>query len=116
MSCGTAQTFCPDCGKWYNTDCGHKCPSPGAGIGFKLTRDSSLELLQREFLEAHNEWVETVVEWILKEIDDTDVPSDEGNSDALKYNLVHLVRDGKDYVRYQYLPVQDDEIESWNLQ
>jgi len=49
MSGGTAQTFCGDCGKWYNTDCGHKCPSPGERKGFSMTeQDTLFSLPKRE--------------------------------------------------------------------
>jgi hypothetical protein len=37
-----------------------------------------------------------IVEWIVKNVDDRDVPSDEGNGKALVYNLVHLALDGRD--------------------
>jgi len=53
-------------------------------------------------------------QWIIENIDDQIVPSDEGNDDALTFNLVHLLRgDGQ---KYEYLPEQDKEIESWNLE
>ncbi len=41
------------------------------------------------------------------------VPSDEGNDDALLYNLIHLIDDGKDFEPYSYLPKQDKEILSF---
>jgi len=56
-----------------------------------------------------------LIEWIKENIDSTDIPNDEGNSDALIYNLVHLALDGKGYKKYKYLPEQDEEIESWHL-
>ena len=50
-----------------------------------------------------------LIEWIVKNVDESIVPMDEGNGDALVYNLVHLaLGDGK---KYNYQPEQDDEIE-----
>jgi len=51
--------------------------------------------------------------WIIENIDEMVVPSDEGNGDALIYNLVHLIRG--DNRRYDYKPNQDDELKSWGL-
>jgi hypothetical protein len=49
--------------------------------------------------------------WIIENIDDTIVPADEGNADALVFNIVHLLMG--DRIRYNYLPEQDKEIETW---
>lgn len=60
---------------------------------------------------------EIIVDWILKEIGDSIVPADEGNADALVYNMVHLARYGwGNFKLYNYEPEQDEEIKSWNLQ
>lgn len=48
-------------------------------------------------------------EWIIENIDETVVPNDEGNADALVYNLIHLLRG--DNRKYDYQPEQDKEIE-----
>lgn len=53
---------------------------------------------------------EEIVQWIVKNVFDGVVPADEGNTDALVYNLIHLViGDGKFYL---YLPEQDAEIKA----
>ena len=50
-------------------------------------------------------------EWIIANITARIVPSDEANGEALVFNLVHLIRgDGE---RYQYIPMQDEEINNW---
>jgi hypothetical protein len=54
--------------------------------------------------------VERIVRWIVKNVDELVVPDDEGNGDALVYNLVHLAREGKIYRRYAYEADQDEEI------
>lgn len=50
-------------------------------------------------------------DWIIENIDETVVPRDEGNADALVYNLIHLLRG--DVQAYNYLPEQDEEVEAW---
>jgi hypothetical protein len=59
--------------------------------------------------------LDTIERWILATVDDRVVPSDEGNGDALKYNLIHLLRDGPAYRRYEYADDQDAEIAAWGL-
>jgi hypothetical protein len=51
--------------------------------------------------------------WILNEVSAAVVPSDEGNEEALIYNLIHLLRDGRDFEPYSYKPEQDAELASW---
>jgi hypothetical protein len=52
-------------------------------------------------------------QWIIKNVEESVVPSDEGNGPALVYNLVHLLRGtGK---TYNYLPDQDEELRSWGI-
>ncbi len=58
---------------------------------------------------------EIIVAWILENVDASDVPADEGNDEALLYNLVHLAQDGKEYEQYAYKPHQDKEIKSWEM-
>jgi len=53
---------------------------------------------------------EEIVRWIVENVDELVVPGDEGNGDALVYNLVHLARAGKDYRPYCYEADQDKEI------
>lgn len=55
-------------------------------------------------------------EWIISTVTADDVPHDEGNSEALVYNLVHLLMDGREYRRYNYEPDQDAELRSWGLE
>jgi hypothetical protein len=51
--------------------------------------------------------------WIIANVNTNVVPNDEGNSDALVFNLIHLLRgDGE---RYDYKPEQDAELETWRL-
>lgn len=51
--------------------------------------------------------------WVIENIDSSVVPGDEGNSEALVFNLVHAIRgDGEEY---DYSAHQDDEIKSWGL-
>jgi hypothetical protein len=57
-----------------------------------------------------------MIEWVKNNITCRNIiPNDEENDDALIYNLVHFILDGKYYQHYDYLPEQDAEIESWNL-
>lgn len=64
---------------------------------------------------------EIIVAWLKDTVAGHEVvPMDEGNSDALIYNLVHLAQDGDDYEGgsygpYNHEPHQDAEIKSWNL-
>jgi|WetSurSiteA1Bulk_404760.scaffolds.fasta_scaffold616298_1 hypothetical protein len=51
-----------------------------------------------------------IIEWIVQNISADDVPGDEGNTEALIYNLVHLAKEGKNYHHYDYEPEQDLEI------
>jgi len=57
-----------------------------------------------------DEVFDNIIEWIVQNVSATDVPADEGNTEALIYNLIHLARDGKDYHPYNYEPEQDLEI------
>ena len=50
-------------------------------------------------------------QWVIENVDESLVPSDEGNGDALAYNLIHKILGDGD--RYDYLPTQDMEIETW---
>ncbi len=52
-------------------------------------------------------------QWAIETIDETVVPGDEGNSQALVYNIVHLIRG--DGLKYNYLDEQDRELESWGI-
>ncbi|HBF43023.1 MAG TPA: hypothetical protein DDW42_05215 [Desulfobacteraceae bacterium] len=53
-------------------------------------------------------------QWVIETIDETVVPNDEGNPEALIYNLVHLIRgDGQ---KYDYQDYQDRELESWGIE
>lgn len=54
-----------------------------------------------------------IEQWILDNVNETVVPSDEGSAEGLVYNLIHLLRDGKGYRRYNYQPDQDAEIARW---
>lgn len=55
----------------------------------------------------------TLIErWIIENVNSDDVPSDEGNTEALVYNLVHKLREGKSYRRYRYEQDQDIELTS----
>ena len=49
--------------------------------------------------------------WAIENIDDTAVPLDEGNGEALLFNIVHLIRG--DATKYSYKPEQDKEINLW---
>jgi hypothetical protein len=53
---------------------------------------------------------ESIIEWIVLNVSANDVPGDEGNDDALVYNLVHNAM--KDDKQYTYLPEQDAEIKA----
>jgi hypothetical protein len=51
--------------------------------------------------------------WIIENVDASVVPDDEGNTEALIYNLLQLLRHGRDGFedrKYNYLPEQDAEI------
>lgn len=50
--------------------------------------------------------------WVIENINERIVPSDEGNGDALIYNIIHLMRG--DYDKYNYLPHQNDEIMAYS--
>ena len=60
-----------------------------------------------------NEEKEKFEQWIIENVSDQDVPSDEGNTEALIYNLVHHVRG--DNKRYDYQWEQDEEVTSWGI-
>jgi len=53
--------------------------------------------------------------WIIENVTAKDVPNDGGNSEALIFNLVHLLRDGPDYDHYDYQAHQDAELRSWGV-
>lgn len=54
--------------------------------------------------------------WIIDNVDETLVPGDEGNGDALLYNLMQRLRHGKGEEQlYNYLRGQDLEIEAWRF-
>lgn len=55
---------------------------------------------------------ETIIRWIVQNVDDREVPLDEGNGDALVYNLVQLARHGRPYEGYHYKEEQDQDINS----
>ena len=51
--------------------------------------------------------------WIIQNVNASIVPIDEGNDEALMYNLIHLLRG--DNRLYEYQPDQDIEIQSWGI-
>jgi hypothetical protein len=53
-----------------------------------------------------------IVRWIVLNVDANVVPGDEGNGDALIYNMVHLAKEGPTYRHYDYDELQDAEIEA----
>jgi hypothetical protein len=53
-----------------------------------------------------------IIEWIIKNVSSNVVPADEGNGDALVYNLVHLAAYGSGFNHYDYEPKQDAEIKA----
>lgn len=53
-----------------------------------------------------------IIEWIIKNVTTNVVPGDEGNEEALVYNLVHLAAYGSGFRYYDYEPEQDAEIKS----
>ena len=56
------------------------------------------------------------VEWIKEHLMSRKVvPNDEGNEDALIYNIVHNILDGPDFAPYNYESEQDKELASWNM-
>ena len=56
------------------------------------------------------------VEWVKNDLQSYKViPRDEGNEDALIYNIVHNIMDGPDFRPYNYEPEQDKEIKSYAL-
>ncbi len=61
-------------------------------------------------MELSPEEKERFVAWVIAHVDERIVPCDEGNSAALIYNLVHLIRG--DQEKYDYRPHQNDELES----
>lgn len=56
---------------------------------------------------------EIVVRWIIDNVDSSVVPLDEGNGDALIYNLVGLARHGPGYRPWDYADDQQREVDSW---
>jgi hypothetical protein len=63
---------------------------------------------------TNKEEIILIARWIMTHVDETVVPPDEGNGDALRYNLIHLLREGRNYRRYNYEPDQDNEISSYD--
>ncbi len=57
-----------------------------------------------------------IARWIMNNVSAEDVPPDEGNSDALRYNLVSLALCDRPYRAYDYKPDQDGELEHWAKQ
>lgn len=53
-----------------------------------------------------------IIEWIIKNVSSDVVPADEGNGDALVYNLVHLAAYSSGFRHYDYEPEQDAEIKA----
>jgi hypothetical protein len=53
--------------------------------------------------------------WVIENVDDTIVPTDEGNGRALAYNIIQRLRHGRgrEVRLYNYEPDQDAEIASW---
>ena len=61
------------------------------------------------------QWQKEIFEkWVLANVDETVVPADEGNPEALIYNLIHLIRG--DGLKYDYLDEQDRELEDWGIE
>lgn len=56
---------------------------------------------------------EIIIRWIVQNVDAWDVPMDEGNDEALKYNLIQLAKHGKEYTKYDYKPEQDQELRDY---
>lgn len=52
-------------------------------------------------------------QWVIENIDANIVPCDEGNSEALVFNLVHAIRG--DHEQYDYQDHQDEEVRSWGF-
>lgn len=54
-------------------------------------------------------------QWVIENINDNNniVPPDEGNGDALIFNLVHAIRGDNEC--YNYTTFQDEELKSWGL-
>ena len=52
-------------------------------------------------------------QWIKENVAYGTVPNDEGNEDALIFNLVHSIRG--DNQKFNYKPEQQAEIASWGL-
>jgi hypothetical protein len=51
--------------------------------------------------------------WIIENVDDNVVPGDEGDGDALAYNLIQLLYYGNAGKMYSYQSRQDKVIKSW---
>jgi hypothetical protein len=51
--------------------------------------------------------------WIINHVDASVVPADEGNSEALVYNLIHLLRG--DGLRFEWKPDQIAELRDLGL-
>lgn len=54
-----------------------------------------------------------VVRWLIENVYASHVPSDEGNDDALLFNLVSLAIDGDGCQQYEYHEIQDRQVEEW---
>ncbi len=54
-----------------------------------------------------------IARWVMNNVDETDVPADEGLGDGLRYNLVSLALCGRPYRKYDYKPDQDGELVQW---
>lgn len=57
-------------------------------------------------------WLGVIEQFITHYVDDRVIPNDEGNGDALAYNLVMTARTGEPGNYYQYLPEQDKLLEN----
>jgi len=58
-----------------------------------------------------------IEKWIIGEVSEVDVvPGDEGNIPALCYNLIHLLREGRNFRHYHYELDQDIELKELGLE
>jgi hypothetical protein len=61
----------------------------------------------------NDEFKEKLIQWIVENIDAWDcVPDDEGNTEALIFNLIQLARFGRPCEFYSYEKWQDDDIKN----
>ena len=72
-----------------------------------------LEDALKYYREGSASTTDLIEEWIVKNVNASVVPGDEGSDEGIVYNMIHLLRDGDNYYPYSYEKAQ--VLEVYNL-